>query len=55
MTEEEKEARRILEDVVANGEYTAGHIAWIVNLITSGRRKLQCDIKELLDINQSEV
>ena len=54
MTEEEKEARRILEDVAAKGAYTAGHIAWIMNLITSGRRKLQRDIKELLDINESE-
>lgn len=54
MIQEEKEAQRILEDVAAKGAYTAGHIVWVMNLITSGRRKLQRDIKELLDINESE-
>ena len=48
----EHEARRILNDVVANGTYNAGHIIWIVNLAKSERIRLQNELKDLLGVRE---
>lgn len=50
MTEIEKQARRILEEVSRTGTYNEGHILWIVNMAKAERRSLQDQIKELLNI-----